>query len=70
MKTKDDKSMWEGYQKSIQKNNDVDPTELAMGIKDEKEEHGRSDEEAEKVARDHLTKVDPKYYSKIKKCGL
>lgn len=64
--TRDNKLIWEAFTQS----DDVDPEELKMGIADEKEEHGLSDEEAEKVARDHLTKVNPKYYTKLKECGL
>lgn len=44
--------------------------ELKKGAKDEKKEHGLSSKEAVKTAKDHLTKVDPKYYSKLDKIGL
>lgn len=45
-------------------------SELKMGEKDEKEEHGFSNKLAKKVANDHLKKVDPHYYTKLKKIGL
>ena len=64
--TKENKLIWEAFTKI----DSVDSEELKMGIADEKEEHGLTDEEAEKVARDHLTKVHPKYYTKLKECGL
>ncbi len=47
----------------------IDVSELHMGLNEEKEEHGMSDEEAIKTAFDHLKK-NPKYYSKLKKAGL
>lgn len=47
---------------------DVDPKQLVMGIKVEME-HTNNREEAEEIAKDHLTE-DPKYYSKLKGAGL
>lgn len=44
-------------------------TELAKGAKDEKQEHGMSNKEAVKTAKDHLKK-DKKYYTKLDKIGL
>ena len=49
---------------------DVDRKELAIGVKDEMKEHGISKKEAIKLALDHLTKVDPHYYTKEKAAGL
>jgi len=51
----------------------TDNAELEMGIDDEAEEHedvthGDKDV-AEKIAKGHL-KQNPKYYTKLKKCGL
>jgi len=48
--------------------NDVDPEELRMGIKVEKE-HGGSESDWIRIALDHLTE-DPKYYSKGKAKGF
>ena len=45
-----------------------DEAELQAGIEIEKE-HNISDDEAKKVATDHL-KEDPKYYTKLKQAGL
>lgn len=75
MSRRDINLIWETYADSFDKpdtspSDDVDQNELKQGIADEKEEHGLTDEEAEKVARDHLTKVDAKYYSKLKAAGL
>ena len=42
--------------------------ELEKGASTEKE-HTGSEEEAKKIAKDHLVE-DPKYYTKIKKAGL
>lgn len=44
-------------------------SELAMGAKEEREEHGMSKAEAKKTAKDHLKK-NKKYYSIMKKAGL
>jgi hypothetical protein len=51
---------------SIVENNS---SELEIGAKHEKEEHGLSDEMAMKIASDHL-REHPNYYSKMAKCGL
>lgn len=45
-----------------------DPEEIAMGIEVEKE-HTNDESEARKIAIDHL-KENPKYYSKLRECGL
>jgi len=47
----------------------VDKDELEAGIEDEAEEHGMTKKAAAQTAKDHL-KRNPKYYSKLKKCGL
>ena len=47
---------------------DVDPAELADGIKVEME-HTDDKDVAEKISRDHLKEV-PDYYTKLKKAGL
>lgn len=47
---------------------EIDPKELAKGAKDEREEHDMSLKKSEKTARQHLTRVDPKYYTKVEKC--
>jgi len=46
-----------------------DKKELEMGIKKEMEEHGMSEEQATKTAKDHL-KENPKYYSIATSVGL
>lgn len=46
----------------------VDPKELHKGIADEEEEHEMPYKKAKKTAMQHLTKVDPKYYTKTEKC--
>jgi hypothetical protein len=46
----------------------IDPNELKMGIKVEKE-HTHDDKLAREIATDHL-KEDPHYYSKLNKAGL
>jgi len=46
-----------------------DKKELEMGIKKEMEEHGMSEQEATKTAKDHL-KENPKYYSIASNVGL
>jgi hypothetical protein len=56
----------------IAKKHNVDPQvlekELALGIEVEKE-HTTSEEEAKKIAMDHLVE-NPSYYTKLKKVGL
>lgn len=47
---------------------EVDPAELAMGVKVE-QEHGGTPEDAERIAREHLKRV-PDYYSRLKAAGL
>jgi hypothetical protein len=47
---------------------DVDPKELAIGIKIEME-HTSSAEKAKQIALDHLTE-NPKYYSILQSVGL
>ena len=47
---------------------DFDQTELAKGIKVERE-HTNSDALAKEIAMDHLTE-DPHYYTKLLKAGL
>jgi hypothetical protein len=46
----------------------IDPAELAMGIKIEKE-HTKDEAMAKEIARDHLSE-DPRYYTKLKQAGL
>lgn len=46
---------------------EVDPKELAIGTKDERKEHDMSPAKARKTALQHLTRVDPKYYTKTEK---
>jgi hypothetical protein len=48
---------------------DVSPKQIKAGTKVEKE-HTKSNKKARKIATDHLTKEDPKYYTKLKKAGL
>jgi len=55
---------WEGVGSELTPE-DVDPKELAMGIKVEME-HTKNKEMAKKIALDHLYE-DPKYYTKLKK---
>lgn len=45
----------------------IDPKELAKGVADEREEHDMPLAKARKTARQHLTRVDPHYYSKVEK---
>ena len=45
---------------------DFDPDEVAIGMKEEHEEHGGPDKVTEEIIVDHLTE-DPHYYSKMKK---
>lgn len=47
---------------------EIDPKELAKGTRDEEKEHDMSPAKARKTARQHLTRVDPKYYTKTEKC--
>ena len=61
------KSRCSGKPKSAM-NAKIDDDELDAGIKVELE-HGPDREQAEKIARDHL-REDPKYYSKLKSCGM
>jgi len=49
--------------KMTEGNNDFDE-ELQKGIKCEMEEHGMSDAEAERTAKEHIQE-DPEYYSKL-----
>jgi hypothetical protein len=51
-------------------NEAYDKKELAIGAKDEREEHNLNKKESLKVAKDHLRKVDKHYYSKLGKIGL
>lgn len=46
----------------------VDPTELLKGTRDEEKEHDMPPAKAKKTARQHLTRVDPKYYTKTERC--
>jgi hypothetical protein len=46
----------------------LDPKELAKGTKDEEHEHDMPPKKARKTAKQHLTRVDPHYYSKVEKC--
>ena len=46
----------------------IDPEELRKGAKDEEEEHDMPPKLARKTARQHLTRVDPHYYTKTEKC--
>jgi hypothetical protein len=46
---------------------ECDPKELEKGTKDEEEEHDMSPKMARKTALQHLTRVDPKYYTKTEK---
>jgi hypothetical protein len=55
--------------KNPNKLGEVNKTQLRMGTKVEKE-HTKSNKKARKIATDHLTKEDPKYYTKLKKAGL
>ena len=47
---------------------EIDPEELEMGVLEELE-HTDDMDEAEQIARDHLSR-DPRYYSKMMECGL
>lgn len=47
---------------------EIDPAELRKGTKDEEEEHDMPPKLARKTARQHLTRVDPHYYTKTAKC--
>jgi hypothetical protein len=51
-----------------EKNLDVDPDQLKLGIKTEME-HTSDSKVAEEIALDHLSE-DPHYYTKLKKAGL
>ena len=50
------------------KSKDIDPKQLAMGIKVEME-HTKDAKLAKEIAEDHLSE-DPHYYSKLNKAGL
>jgi hypothetical protein len=45
---------------------EFDPRELAMGMREEKEEHNATDELAKAIVKDHLVS-DPAYYSHLAK---
>lgn len=47
---------------------EIDPAELRKGTKDEEKEHDMSPAKARKTAKQHLTRVDAKYYTKTEKC--
>ena len=46
----------------------IDPKELSKGTRDEEEEHDMRPAKAKKTALQHLTLVDPHYYTKTEKC--
>ena len=69
MKPKDVKDMIDvDYQKLPDEVKEASSDELEIGTKVEME-HTDSKEEAEKIAKDHLSE-DPNYYSKLYKAGL
>jgi hypothetical protein len=49
--------------------NNIPESDIAEGAAKEKAEHGLTDDEARKVAIDHLTE-NPDYYRKLKEIGL
>jgi hypothetical protein len=52
---------------AVTKQLEIDENELKIGIAEEAKEHGLNQEEARKIAMDHL-REHPDYYTRMKKC--